>query len=147
LLPRNRIDAPAERSQRRVSQLIVYDITGRILEGEKGAASHVSLARFSETLPASLDETAARLAAQHIELEGVREDAQHLEPLAAVGRLAFAVSDDIQTCLTSAEACIRRLLGQNTCDDTQRADLEVLRRDLSQAARLLRQAARVGAKP
>ena len=98
-------------------------------------------------LQASLDETAARLAAQHIELRGIREDALHLESLAAVGRLAFAVSDDIQMCLTSAEACIRRLLGQNTCDDTQRADLEVLRRDLSQAARLLRQAARVGGKP
>jgi hypothetical protein len=57
------------------------------------------------------------------------------------------VSDDVQICLVSAETCVRRLLGQNTGDDTLRADLEVLRRDLSQAARLLRQVARLGAKP
>ena len=98
-------------------------------------------------LQASLDESDARLTEQHLELKSLREDAQHLEPLAAVGRLAFAVSDDIQACLVSAESCVRRLLERNTCDDTQRADLEVLRRDLSQAARLLRQAARLGAKP
>jgi hypothetical protein len=98
-------------------------------------------------LQASLHESAARLADQHIELKGLREDADHLEPLAAVGRLAFTVSDDVQICLVSAETCVRRLLGQNTGDDTLRADLEVLRRDLSQAARLLRQVARLGAKP
>jgi hypothetical protein len=98
-------------------------------------------------LQASLHESAARLADQHIELKGLREDADHLEPLAAVGRLAFTVSDDVQICLVSAETCVRRLLGQNTGDDTLRADLEVLRRDLSQAARLLRQVARLGVKP
>ena len=81
------------------------------------------------------------------ELKSLREDAQHLEPLAAAGRLAFALSDDIQACLASAESCIQRLVAQNTCDDTQRADLEVLRRDLSQGARLLRQVVRLAAKP
>jgi hypothetical protein len=97
-------------------------------------------------LQASLDESAARLAEQHIDLKGLREG-RTSEPLAAVGRLAFTVSDDIQTCLASAESCVRRLLGQNTCDDALRADLDVLRRDLSQGARLLRQVARLGAKP
>jgi hypothetical protein len=98
-------------------------------------------------LQASLDESNARLTEQHLELKSLREDAQNLEPLAVIGRLAFAVSEDIQACLESAESRARRLLAQNTCDDAERADLEVLRRDLSQAARLLRQVARLGAKP
>jgi hypothetical protein len=98
-------------------------------------------------LQATLDESKARAAEQYLELKSLREDAQQLEPLAVIGRLAFAVSDDIQTCLASAESCARRLLAQNTCGDTEQVDLEVLRRDLAQAARLLRQAARLGAKP
>jgi hypothetical protein len=98
-------------------------------------------------LQASLDESGASLVEQQFELQNLREDTRHLEPLAAAGRLVFAVSDEIQACLSATESCVRRLLAQNACDSAQRADLEVLRRDVAHAARLLRQIARLGEKP
>ena len=79
-----------------------------------------------------------------VEFQSVDENARHLEWLAAAGRAAREIGQELQTIVEAVDARTRHLLTQSSVDDNGRHVIESLRGDAIGAASLVRQIMHAG---
>jgi len=109
------------------------------------AADRLAVERSTGEVNAKGRQLTKVLADQTVELQQWQETAHELEPLAASGRLAAQIANDVLALIARLDDRTRALLGATALDASFRADVEAMRADAIRAASLSRQLAQPGA--